>query len=174
MSRRTPLQPRAVPPARPNVGTLLLHAYRRFEAELFAELHRAGHAAMRPKHGRVLANIDREGTRATDLAARADMTKAAMGELVDELEALGYVRRAPDTKDLRAKRVVPTREGLEVAALARRIIQRIEERWAAELGRQGLGTLLSALSVLADGRPGGAGSGPARERAAADDERSGR
>ncbi|HYQ82372.1 MAG TPA: helix-turn-helix domain-containing protein, partial [Anaeromyxobacteraceae bacterium] len=75
------------------MGTLLLVAYRRFEAELFAALHRAGHVELRPKHGRVLANVDRGGTRATELAARAGMTKPAMGELVDELQALGYVRR---------------------------------------------------------------------------------
>jgi DNA-binding MarR family transcriptional regulator len=132
------------------VGTLLLHVYRRFEAELFAELHRAGHTKMRPKHGRVLANIDRAGTRATELAARADMTKPAMGELIDELEALGYVQRADDPADRRAKRVVPTAAGLEVAGLAYRMIKKIEILWAAELGGRRFQVLRSALSVLAE------------------------
>lgn len=159
------------------MGTLLLHAYRRFETELFAGLHQAGHTTIRPKHGRVLANIDRAGTRATELALRGHMTKPAMGELIDELEALGYVVRAADLADRRAKRVVPTAVGLQVAGLAGRTIEKIEERWAAELGRQHFRALRSALSVLAGaggeiagsdgGRPPEAGRGRDGSRAAA-------
>lgn len=148
----TPPQPRPLHPARPNVGTLLLDVYRRFEAELFAALHRAGHVNLRPKHGRVLANVDRAGTRATELAVRAGMTKPAMGELIDELEVLGYVRRASDSRDGRAKRVVPTAAGLEVVRLAYRTIGNIEGRWAAELGERRFRTLRGGLSALAAAR----------------------
>lgn len=140
-------------PGRPNVGTLLLHAYRRFEAELFTELHRSGQTRLRPKHGRVLANIDRAGTRATELAARGGMTKPAMGELIDELEALGYVQRREDPSDRRAKRVIPTAAGLEVTSLAHRTILEMEKSWAAELGERRFRTLQSALSALVDGGP---------------------
>lgn len=152
MSSRPPRpvpQPRALRPDRANVGTLLLEAYRRFERELFDELHRAGHPGLRPKHGAVLANVDRDGTRATELAARAGMTKASMGELVDELEALGYVRRTDDLLDRRAKRVVPTAGGLEVAGLARAAIGRLERRWAARIGDRRFRALLAALEALA-------------------------
>lgn len=148
----TPPQPRALHPARPNVGTLLLDAYRRFEAELFAALHRAGHPKLRPKHGRVLANLDRAGTRPTELAARAGMTKPAMGELIDELEALGYLRRAGDPGDGRAKRAVPTAAGLEVARLAYRTIGAIEGRWADELGQRRFRALRGGLAALAGWR----------------------
>jgi DNA-binding MarR family transcriptional regulator len=150
---RTVPQPRALRPDRANAGTLLLEAYRRFERELFDELHRAGHAGLRPKHGAVLANVDREGTRATELAVRAGMTKASMGELVDELEALGYVRRAGDLLDRRAKRVVPTADGLEVARLARAAIEGLERRWAARVGERRFRALLAALEALASAPP---------------------
>ncbi|GAO05359.1 MarR family winged helix-turn-helix transcriptional regulator [Anaeromyxobacter sp. PSR-1] len=156
MSSRPPRpvpQPRALRPARANAGTLLLEAYRRFERELFDELHRAGHAALRPKHGAVLANVDRDGTRATELAARAGMTKASMGELVDELERLGYVRRAADPQDRRAKRVVPTAAGLEVARLARAAIAGLERRWAGRIGEGRFRALLAALEALASAPP---------------------
>lgn len=140
-------------PGRPNVGTLLLHAYRRFEAELFAELGRAGHPRLRPKHGRVLANVDRAGNRATELALRGGMSKPSMGELIDELEALGYVQRREDPADRRAKRVVPTAAGLEVASLAHRTILGIEGSWAAALGQRRFRTLRAALTALAEGGP---------------------
>lgn len=142
-------QPRALAPARPNVGTLLLLAYRAFERELFGALHAAGHAALRPKHGAVLANVGPEGSRASELAARAHMTRASMGELVEELEALGYVRRVADPADARAKRVLLTASGLEVARLARRAIAGIERRWSARIGGPALRSLAKALARLA-------------------------
>ena len=38
----------------------------------------------------------REGSRLTDLAAQAQVTKQTAGELVDQLERRGYVERVPD------------------------------------------------------------------------------
>jgi DNA-binding MarR family transcriptional regulator len=156
MSRRAwqaPAQPRALEPGRPNVGTLLLLVYRRFETELFAQIHRAGHPELRPKHGAVLASVDPTGTRATELAERARMTRASMGELVADLEALGYVRRAADPGDGRAKRIVLTEAGFDVARLAQKAIADIERRWAARLGVRALHALSTALDRLALDRP---------------------
>jgi DNA-binding MarR family transcriptional regulator len=167
MSRRArpvPLQPRALRPQRANVGTLLLLAYRRFETELFAELHRAGHLDLRPKHGAVLASVGPTGTRPSELAERAGMTKASMGELVDDLEALGYVLRASDPDDGRARRVVLTGAGLDVARLAQQVIAGIERRWAARIGLpafRGLSARLEQLVVETPARGrGGAGARP--------------
>jgi DNA-binding MarR family transcriptional regulator len=39
------------------------------------------------------------------------VTPQAMGELVDHLERLGYVRRVPNRRDRRAKLIVPTAAG---------------------------------------------------------------
>ena len=68
-----------------------------------AGTNRAGHLDLRPKHGAVLASVGPTGTRPSELAERAGMTKASMGELVDDLEALGYVLRASDPDDGRAR-----------------------------------------------------------------------
>src|SRR5215216_19447 len=66
----------------------------------------------RAAHSAVFANIDvATGTRLTVLAQRATMTPQAMGELVDDLERAGYVRRVPDPADRRAKLVVLTDRG---------------------------------------------------------------
>src|SRR5579884_4239839 len=94
------------------------------------------HPAISPKHGAVFANLDREGTRPTVLAQRAGMGKAAMGELVDELERLGYVERRPDPHDRRAKLVVPTPAALEVTRLVHAFNRKLEARYRRRLGKQ--------------------------------------
>ncbi|HET6379937.1 MAG TPA: MarR family transcriptional regulator [candidate division Zixibacteria bacterium] len=136
----------------PYTQSLLLAAYQRTAAELLAALAQAGHGAIRHKHGAVFANLDPEGTRPSVLAQRAGITKASLGELVDELERLGYVQRRADPTDRRAKLVVPTPAAREVAALVRRVNERIERRYRRQFGDELYATLRGAL--LAMGPPG--------------------
>jgi len=106
--------------------------------------------AQRPAHSAVFAHIDVEGgTRLTTLAARANMTPQALGELVDELERLDYVRRQPDAQDRRAKRIVLTDRGLATVAAAQQTISGIEAELAAMLGKDRLGDLHDALERIA-------------------------
>lgn len=129
--------------------SLLLFAYQQSARELAEYLHVQGHAVIRPKHGAVFANLDREGTRPTVLAQRAGMGKAAMGELVDELERLGYVERRPDPCDRRAKLVVPTSAALEVTRLVHAFNRKLEARYRRRLGKQAYDALRRSLIALA-------------------------
>ncbi len=152
MSRRqfsTPAQPRMMVLPAPNLGTLLLAAYRRFEQQLFAGFAAAGHPALKFKHGAVLANLDRWGTRPTDLAVRSGMTKPSMGELIDELEGLGYVERKPDPHDRRAKLVIPTARGSALVELAARLISKMEADYKKRLGAGRYRQLREMLDELA-------------------------
>lgn len=117
-----------------DVGILSSRLLLAFQKELFRQLAREGHAAIRPKHGAVLAFIDAGGTRAIDLAQRSGQHKQVIGTLIDELEDLGYVTRQPDPADRRAKLVVPTDRGLDEMAKARRIHEDMEARYAAAVG----------------------------------------
>jgi DNA-binding MarR family transcriptional regulator len=141
-------QPRSLPPSSPNTGTLLLEAYRAFESELFEALSKAGHGALRPKHGAVLANVTAEGSRLTDLAEAGGMRKPSMKELVDELIELGYVERLDDERDRRARRIVLTQQGHEIAVLARKTIEEIEKRYLGILGKRAYGSLRGSLNAL--------------------------
>lgn len=135
--------------AEPYTQSLLLYAYQATARELVKALRAQGHDAIRPKHGAVFANIDREGTRATTLAERAGMGKAAMGELVDELERLGYVERRPDPSDRRAKLVVPRPAALDVTRHVHAFNRRLEARYRRMLGPAAYETLRASLRALA-------------------------
>ena len=133
-----------------HVGALLVAAERRFNEELVGALHRAGFTDIRAGHGAVFSNIDAHGTRSTELAVRARMTKQSMGELVADLERKGYVERRRDPRDARASLVALTERGRRVDAAADRVIGRIEAAYARELGPRRFAALRAALADLVD------------------------
>ena len=102
----------------------------------------------KPSHSAVFAQIGSEGKRLTDLARGADMTPQAMGELVDELEELGYLERRPDPTDRRAKLIVLTDRGHACIAAGIATIEGIEERIDEILGTRGHAQLRGLLTKL--------------------------
>ncbi|MGI5268177.1 MarR family winged helix-turn-helix transcriptional regulator [Nonomuraea sp. CA-218870] len=118
----------------PDLGMLSARTLLSLQKELFATLAEQGHPRLRPRHGAVLAYLDEEGTRATELAARSGQHKQVIGALVDELAELGYVARRPDPGDRRAKLIVPTDEGLDLLARSDTVMAAIERRHAEAAG----------------------------------------
>jgi len=102
----------------------------------------------KPSHSAVFAQIDPEGSRLTDLARGANVSPQAMGELVDELEELGYVERRPDPTDRRAKLIALTERGHDCIAAGIATIQGIEERIDQILGERGHAQLRRLLDDL--------------------------
>jgi DNA-binding MarR family transcriptional regulator len=113
----------------------------------------AGHP-VRAAHAAVFGNIDSEGTRLSTLAERANMTPQAMGELVNDLVAKGYVTREPDPADRRAKLITITDLGYRGIQDAYDTIAGIEDELAALLGRRGLLDLRRALRRVAGPQSG--------------------
>jgi DNA-binding MarR family transcriptional regulator len=131
------------PPAH-NTTDLLGRAWSTLGHQIVDGVVGAGYP-QRPAHSGVFAHIDLDGTRLTDLAARANMTPQAMGELVDDLERLGYVRRRPDPSDRRAKLIVPTALGYGALQAAFDTIGGIEQRLEDVLGLRKLADLRKML-----------------------------
>jgi DNA-binding MarR family transcriptional regulator len=122
------------PPPRP-LPALLTEVKLAAIDKLRARIADAGHPEIREGHGCVFGFIDLEhGSRLTDLALSAGLTKQAVGEAVSELERLGYVSRVPDPGDGRAKIIKLTDRGMDAVIKGRRIFGEIEREWAKQIG----------------------------------------
>jgi DNA-binding MarR family transcriptional regulator len=140
-------------------------------AEFRVELEGAGYAEIRPTHGCVFRFIrGGEGIRLTELAAFASMTKQSVGEIVDDLVALGYVERIPDPADRRAKLIRLTPKGVQAREVGSGLFERIEESWAERYGTERVAELRQLLEEIVSAeapdavpelsRPVAAGAGP--------------
>jgi DNA-binding MarR family transcriptional regulator len=103
---------------------------------------------IRVAHGCVFGNIDPEGTRLTELAARARMTKQSVGEVTSDLEQRGYVERVPDPSDGRANIIRLTARGRAAQALGVGLIDEIEQEWAERFGAERVTALREALEAI--------------------------
>ena len=138
------------PPGTDNIGNLLRDPALYIEAEIRAALDAAGFGDLRPPHLALGQFIADEGSRITELAELAQVTKPSVVYLVDELERLGYAVRRPDPTDARAKLVAMTERGLAVQAVGRQTIARVEREWATLLGAGRMRELRTLLSDLRD------------------------
>lgn len=134
------------------IGQLLVRTLRGFRVDLYRSAQVAGYGDIREAHLQVFGSIDWAGTRLTELAARSNMTRPAMAELVDELQQAGYLDRRPDPSDGRAKLIRPTRKGRRVLAQALRAVEDIEHGYAEVVGPERFDALVSTLQALLDAR----------------------
>jgi DNA-binding MarR family transcriptional regulator len=118
----------------PDLGVLASQLVFSLQEELFARLAADGYDDLSSRHWVVLAYLDEDGVRPTDLARASGRHKQIIGRLVDELEELGYVERRPDPADRRAKLVVPTERGLGQLRRGDEIVADIEARHARATG----------------------------------------
>ncbi|MEV6932510.1 MarR family winged helix-turn-helix transcriptional regulator [Dactylosporangium sp. NPDC051485] len=135
--------------ADPDLGVLSAQVLFALQKELFRRLAEQGHPGLRPRHGAVLAYLDPEGTRATDLAFQSGQHKQVIGTLVDELEGLGYVERRPDPQDRRAKLIVPTELGLDQMRRSDEILGDIERGHAEAVGEEAYAAFKDVLRRVA-------------------------
>jgi DNA-binding MarR family transcriptional regulator len=131
-----------------NVGLLLYIPYRAMEARVFARLAAAGFDDVTPAQARVFQRIAPGGSRLTDLAEQAQITKQSAGFLVDQLERAGYVERVPDPTDARARLVRIAERGAQAVPIAAAAVAEVEAEWAAHLGAARMRQLREVLTRL--------------------------
>jgi DNA-binding MarR family transcriptional regulator len=106
-----------------HLGYWLAQASKRFDARVLALMagnehmplalaNLAARGRLTAAHVHVTQHLSANGSRLTELAARADVSKQAMGKLVDQCEAWGMVQRQPDPRDARATLVGFTPDGM--------------------------------------------------------------
>ena len=122
--------------------------------EMYRRLPELGHAELRPGQCAVIRFMTPEGVRLTELAEKIGLTKQAVGEVVSDLERMGYVKRAPDPLDGRAKIIQLTDLGWSGAEAAQEIFADVERAWTEQLGEErirGLRATLEAVLALERG-----------------------
>ena len=133
---------------RPNLGILLRGPFQEIVRRIADGLTDAGFDDIRPAHTAVFQHIKAEGSRLSELAERAQITKQSMGYLVDYLEEHGYVKRRADPSDRRASLIILTERGWAQVREALRIIAEIEQEWTQRLSKQRMEQLRELLTDL--------------------------
>lgn len=140
--------PRRPPSGTDNFGNLFRDTALAMQQLIAEEVARRGFGDLRPALLAVAQHVGADGTRITELAARAWLTKATVVHAVDELERLGYVTRKPDPTDRRAKLVHPTRRAREAEKVAREAIAEVRDAWAERIGPGRMDELETGLREL--------------------------
>ena len=129
-----------------HLGRLLGHALRRFDERVLWLMTRdvlvplaLSNLAARDQVGAAHIHITRhlalKGSRLTDLAQSAGMSKQAMGDLVTQCEAWGLVAKGLDAYDKRAKNVMFTNDGLLWLGAFERAVAQAESEFRAAVGQ---------------------------------------
>lgn len=119
-----------------NIGRVLFTAANLFEQDLLEFLRMAGYPEIRLADLVLYRSLDGSGTRLTELAARALMTKQGVKELIDQAEKQGFVTRIPSEHDRRAKIVSFTPRGREMLEVLHAGIVRAERAMAELVGEE--------------------------------------
>lgn len=130
-----------------HLGRLLGDAMRRFDARVYTLMARdvavplalsnlVAREQVTAAHIHITRHLARSGSRLTDLAQRAGMSKQAMGTLVDQCAAWGLVTREADPHDARARIVRFTPDGLAWLDAFRRSVAQAEAEFRASVGAE--------------------------------------
>ncbi len=131
-----------------NIGLLLYIPYRWLENRVFAAVADAGYTDLTTAQMKLMQRIGPSGTRLTDLAEQAQVTKPTASYLVDQLEARGWVERVPDPTDGRARLVRLTARAEQVIPIADAAIAEVTAEWVTHLGSRQMTQLRRALTAL--------------------------
>jgi DNA-binding MarR family transcriptional regulator len=135
--------------ARITLGSLLRRPYETLQVKVYAGLAARGFGDIRPAHSSVFRYIKPEGSRVSDLAELAEMTKQSMAYLAGNLADLGYVTIVPDPTDARAKLVILTDRGRQVWEALVELSFDMEAQYAARIGTEKMARLRAILTELA-------------------------
>ena len=131
-----------------HLGWLLGRADLLFAEGVTRAMHARGFAGIRLVHIALIRNVDEGGTRISEIAKRAGMTKQATGQLLAEFVELGYVKLVPDPNDGRAKIARYTAKGKRLLLAIVSSIEDTESTVAAAIGPDDLASLKTIIARL--------------------------
>jgi DNA-binding MarR family transcriptional regulator len=107
-----------------------------------------GYDDLRPMHGFVFQALQGTGLTSTELSDRLGVTKQAAGQIVDDLEERGYVRREPHPEGGRRRLVVLTDKATGHLVEAGRVLHSLEAELARRVGRRDFTAMRHTLARL--------------------------
>ena len=131
-----------------HLGWLLGRADRLFARRVTRAVHARGFDGIRLAHIALIRNVDERGTRISEIARRAGMTKQATGQLVAEFVTEGFIRIVADPTDGRVKVAQYTLRGRRLLRAIVASIEATERRCAQEIGAAHVETLKVTLTRL--------------------------
>jgi len=140
------------------LAMLMPFAFRFMTDELHCRLAELGFGDARPAHGFAFVRLTPHGATGNELAEHLGVTKQAASQMVDYLEAHGYVARRPHPSDGRGKIVVLTERGWACIRATERILADIEARWAEIIGAERMASLRDDLRRIVESEMGDAPS----------------
>jgi DNA-binding MarR family transcriptional regulator len=132
------------------IGMVAARLHRATQVDCIARLNKAGYTDLRMRHLALLEGLPREGARVTTLASQTGMSKQSMGELVDEIEANGYIERRNDPEDRRARLIVFTAKGQRAYEEAFTVLGEMERDYAHTVGTSRYSETRAVLDQLAN------------------------
>ena len=133
-----------------NTGVYLRTLWDELGYNMEMQLKDKGYEDITPSHGWIFYNTGENGSRITELAAKAKITKQSMSVLVAQLEKGGYVKKLPDATDKRAWMLVLTAKGKKIKSLGQQINFEFEEQWKKKLGVRDYDQLRQLLMRLCE------------------------
>lgn len=130
-----------------HLGHWMSQALLRFDARVLSLMSRneevplalsnlAARGCLSASHIHITRHLALEGSRLTELAVRANISKQAMGKLVEQCEAWGLVTRLVDARDARARRIVFTAVGLSWLQAFGQAVAQAEAEFQAAVGAE--------------------------------------
>ncbi|MHA3834960.1 MarR family winged helix-turn-helix transcriptional regulator [Terrabacter sp. AAH1] len=130
------------------IGVLLFIAARAMESANMEGLARAGFTDMTLAQARIAARVEPGGSRVSQLAEAAQVTKQTAAFLVEQLERAGYVERVPDPTDRRASLVKIAARGHAAREAVLPALAEAEAQWLAHIGPERMAQLRETLTLL--------------------------
>ncbi|HYF59628.1 MAG TPA: helix-turn-helix domain-containing protein [Burkholderiaceae bacterium] len=129
-----------------NLKQLLLERNDWFAREIMGGIRRSEYAYITPSQSRLLATMAGKPTSMAELARRLAISRQAVHKTVAELARRGILEIRDDPERRNAKLIVYTDRGRQVNRAGAAIIERLEDRIAARIGRERLEELKRLLA----------------------------
>ncbi|MAY35916.1 MAG: hypothetical protein CMN84_07430 [Spongiibacteraceae bacterium] len=132
------------------LGVVLFSLVADYEARFLQAYSEQGFADIRRSHGAVLRHLDASGTTLSELALRAGVSKQAIGKVVRQLEALGYLSVVVSASDKRARLVRFSLRGDRLVSASNRVVDDIRRHYRQQLGSETFQRLFELLQALTE------------------------